>query len=554
MKRAIVAAAILGWAGCVGLENPPETEVGSAESAISPVALQHRRVCDLPAPGNASCKAWQNMAPDGSGSGPGGGYSPADLLSAYKLPSNGGSGTQIIGIVDAFDDPTAEADLGVYRAQFNLPACTTANGCFKKVGQTGTSSLPKVDAGWAQEISLDLDMASAICPNCKIVLVEANSAQSADLAAAVDTAVNLGATVVSNSYGSAESSNDATYESHYNHPGVMITVSAGDSDYGVQFPAASQYVTAVGGTTLNKDTSARGWTETVWSNSANSGTGSGCSQYHSKPSWQKDTGCAGRTVADVSAVADPYTGVSIYDSTAKQGQSGWMVFGGTIAASPIIAAIYALAGSGSTDNYASYTYANTGSLNDVTAGSNGTCSPAYLCTGEVGYDGPTGNGTPNGLAAFGTGSGACVPTTCAALGDNCGSVSDGCGGTLSCGTCTSPQTCGGGGTANVCGGGSNCTHADGLGQSYTDCTDALGTPGTASTYNATMATDAAMAWASGSVTTGQCGNGQNTTSVKFLKTSTQCAAWQYTGALAGYVHLSSNTTCYCPVSTDPTWN
>jgi subtilase family serine protease len=322
------------------------------------------------------------------------GYGPSDLHSAYALPSTGGSGATV-AIVDAQDDPTAEADLATYRSTYGLPACTTANGCFKKVGQSGTSSLPAADAGWAEEISLDLDMVSATCPNCHILLVEATSASMANLGKSVNTAVSLGAKYVSNSYGGGESSSDTSYDSSYfNHPGVAITVSAGDSGYGAEYPAASRYVTAVGGTSLKKTSTTRGWTDTVWS-----GTGSGCSAYDAKPSWQKDTGCSRRTIADVSAVADPATGVAVYDTYSSD--NGWEVFGGTSASSPIIASVYALAGTPSAGSSpASFPYAHTGSLNDVVSGSNGSCSGSYLCTGKAGYDGPTGLGTPNGTAAF----------------------------------------------------------------------------------------------------------------------------------------------------------
>ncbi|HCI80947.1 MAG TPA: peptidase S8, partial [Ktedonobacter sp.] len=243
---------------------------------------------------------------------------------------------------------------------------------------------------------LDLDMVSAICPNCHILLVEASSASLTNLGAAVNEAAKLGATEISNSYGGGESSSDTSYDTtYYNHPGIAITASAGDSGYGAQYPAASQYVTAVGGTSLTKASNARGWSETVWS-----GTGSGCSSYDPKPSWQTDSGCSHRTVGDVSAVADPNTGVAVYDSYVYQGASGWLVFGGTSVASPIIASVYALAGNATSVTYGSYSYSHTSSLNDVTSGSNGSCGGTYLCTGEPGYDGPTGNGTPNGTGAF----------------------------------------------------------------------------------------------------------------------------------------------------------
>ncbi|WP_344443038.1 S53 family peptidase [Kitasatospora nipponensis] len=325
------------------------------------------------------------------------GFGPADLRSAYNLPA-GGSG-QTVAIVDAYNDPNAESDLAVYRSQYGLPACTTANGCFKKVSQTGsTTSLPANNSGWAGEISLDLDMVSAIAPNAHIILVEAKTASMTNLGTAVNEAVKLGAKFVSNSYGGGESSSDTSYDSSYfNHPGVAITASSGDSGYGVEYPAASKYVTAVGGTALKKATNARGWTESVWSTSSTEGAGSGCSAYDAKPSWQTDTGCSKRTVADVSAVADPATGVAVYQT---YGGSGWNVYGGTSVASPIIAAVYAHAGTPSAAIPAADAYAHRSSLWDVTSGSTTTCSPSYLCTGVAGYDGPTGLGTPNGLAAF----------------------------------------------------------------------------------------------------------------------------------------------------------
>ncbi|MFB8183017.1 peptidase S8 [Streptomyces sp. NPDC055966] len=335
------------------------------------------------------------------------GYGPSDLQSAYGLTSAAsanGSG-ETVAIVDAYDDPNAAADLATYRSYYGLPSCTTSNGCFKKVSQTGsTTSLPTADSGWAGEESLDLDMVSAVCPNCNILLVEAKSASDANLGTAVNEAVRLGAKFVSNSYGGSESSSDTSYDSsYYNHPGVAITASAGDSAYGAEYPAASQYVTAVGGTALSTDSSSRGWTESVWNTSSTEGTGSGCSANDPKPSWQTDSGCSTRMIADVSAVADPATGVSVYDTYQA---SGWNTYGGTSASSPIIASVYALAGTpGSSDYPAQYPYnaAGTAALNDVTSGSNGTCDTDYFCTAGPGYDGPTGWGTPQGTSAFSAG-------------------------------------------------------------------------------------------------------------------------------------------------------
>ncbi|RPE43531.1 putative Ig domain-containing protein [Streptomyces sp. Ag109_O5-1] len=330
------------------------------------------------------------------------GLSPTNLHSAYNLPSTGGSGLTV-AVVDAYNDPNAASDLATYRSTYGLSACTVANGCFKQVSQTGsTTSLPTNDTGWAGEEALDIDMVSAVCPNCNIILVEASSATDSDLGTAENEAVALGAKFVSNSWGGSESSSQTSEDtSYFKHPGVAITVSAGDSGYGAEYPATSQYVTAVGGTALSTSSSTRGWTESVWNTSSTEGTGSGCSSYDSKPSWQTDTGCTKRMEADVSAVADPATGVAVYDT---YGGSGWAVYGGTSASSPIIAGVYALAGTPGTSDYpAKYPYSHTSNLYDVTSGSNGSCSTSYFCTAKTGYDGPTGWGTPNGTTAFASG-------------------------------------------------------------------------------------------------------------------------------------------------------
>jgi subtilase family serine protease len=322
------------------------------------------------------------------------GLSPQQFHSAYALPTTAPN-AQTIAIVDAYDDPTAAADLATFSSKFGLPACTTANGCFRKVNQNGGSGAPRADSGWALEISLDVQVAHAICQNCKILLVEARSARFSDLSTAEGTAVSLGGTVVSNSYGGSEFSSETSSDSAYNHPGIPITVSSGDSGYGVQYPAASRYVTAVGGTTLSLDGSGNRVSETAWS-----GAGSGCSAYEPKPSWQHDSGCARRTVTDVSADADPASGASIYDSTSYQGQSGWFRVGGTSLAAPLVAGVYALAGNGASTSAGSFPYAHASSLFDVTSGSNGSCGGSYLCTAVSGFDGPTGLGSPNGTDGF----------------------------------------------------------------------------------------------------------------------------------------------------------
>lgn len=327
------------------------------------------------------------LQPDAAPSG----YGPSDLQRAYNLASaaaSAGSGATV-AVAELADDPNLESDLATYRAQFGLPACTTANGCFRKVNQSGQQgNYPPGDTGWGTEASLDIDMVSAICPKCHILVVEAG-----DLAAAQNTAVQLGAHFISNSWGTNDTSGDSGSDADFNHPGVVDVASSGDSGYGVSFPATSRYVVAAGGTSLRTSSSARGWSETVWS-----GAGAGCSSWEAKPSWQSDTGCGShRTVADVAAVADPATGVAVYDT---YGQGGWFVVGGTSVSSPIIASVFALAGAPSAAA-ASVLYSHASALNDVTSGSDGSCSPSYLCTGTAGYDGPTGLGTPNGLAAFG---------------------------------------------------------------------------------------------------------------------------------------------------------
>ena len=392
------AATGLASLALVGATAPA---AGAAPTPAQPAGKHAVRVCTQAVTG-ASCQALRvDPATSGSGVSPAAatpsGLFPADLQSAYKLPSATAGAGRTVAIVDAFDDPAAESDLGVYRSQFGLPACTTANGCFRKVGQTGTTSLPRKNASWAEEISLDVDMVSATCPLCRILLVEANSNSFANLGAAVNTAARLGATAISNSYGGSDAS-DSTNGAFYNHPGVAVTASSGDGGFGVEYPASSSFVVAVGGTSLRMAAgTTRGWTESAWS-----GAGSGCSAFNTAiPSAASfNTGCARRAVADVSAVADPNTGVAVFDSVPFQGFSGWLVFGGTSASSPIIASVYGLAGNAATIDANDFPYQHAGSLFDVTTGSNGTCSPSQLCTARAGWDGPTGLGTPNGTGAF----------------------------------------------------------------------------------------------------------------------------------------------------------
>jgi subtilase family serine protease len=377
--------------------------------AVAPLAAaageSHRPVCPGPANvGAALCHS--HVVTDARGTpqvtpAPSG-YGPAQFHTAYSLPS-GAPSPQTIAIVDAYDSPTIASDLNAYSAQYGLPQCTSANPCFRKVNQYGTAgSYPRKDAGWALEIALDVEIAHAICPNCTILLVEASNNSLANLATAVNTAARLGATQISNSYGGSEWSGEASITA-YDHPGIAITASSGDSGYGSSFPAASPTVVAVGGTTLTLGTDDAWAGETVWS-----GSGSGCSAYlAAKPmqttlaAWSL-TGCdTKRAIADVAADADPATGAAVYDTTTYQGRSGWFKVGGTSLSAPLIAGVYALAGNAATVSYpASLPYANRSALHDVTSGSNGTCTYVRMCKGLVGYDGPTGLGTPNGAGAF----------------------------------------------------------------------------------------------------------------------------------------------------------
>ena len=378
------------------------------------------QVCGLPSqPGQMACQAV--LAAKGAGAGPAAaassvsGYGPSSLRSAYNLQSasaDRGSG-ETIAIVDAYNNPDLARNLATYRKHFGLPACTTSSGCLRILNQSGKAKpLPAGNADWGIEEANDLDMVSAICPRCSIVLVEAKSASVVDLGIAEDTAIAKGARFVSNSWSGGEFVGQDAYDHYFNHPGDAIVFAAGDYGYGPQYPTDSQYVTAVGGTTLiHKKSGSRSWTESVWgSATVTSGTGSGCSALEAKPSWQRaddtsPTGCLNRTENDVSAVGDPSTGVAIYD-TYDTGATFFTV-GGTSVATPIITAVYALAGTPARGTYpASYLYRHSSSdFHHVTSGVNGTCEAdrQYLCHGEHGfggYNGPAGLGTPKGTAAF----------------------------------------------------------------------------------------------------------------------------------------------------------
>jgi subtilase family serine protease len=379
------------------------TSKQSAPHTSSLPTMSFTDVCEAPANGQMSCMAMMStttvqpkfadwapvttpgdVAPAAIPTGSAAPYGPAALHNAYNLPTTMVA-KQTVAIVDAFDNPNAETDLATYRSMFGLPACTTANGCFRKVNQTGGTTYPVPNTAWAGEISLDLDMVSAICPGCNILLVEANSPTTADLGTAVNEAVALGANEVSNSYGAPASARDAANcNSFYNHPGVVITASSGDTGPGILTPANCPNVVSVGGTTLNAN-----GTETAWNTSPVRGAGGGCSAAQiPAPIWEvpATTNCATRAVTDVSAVADPQTGVLVINTF---GQKGFMQVGGTSVSAPIIAATYALAG-----GVSNMTSAASIPWTKISAGTQ--------CLNTVGgaYSFQTGLGSPNGTGCF----------------------------------------------------------------------------------------------------------------------------------------------------------
>ncbi len=398
---------------------PAAAAAAPAAAAPTSAPAKVADACDqTPAPGHYSCFAQRRVDPPSTArrqlkaaaaSTAFSGYGPADLQSAYALAQAAATkgSDQTVYVVDAYDNPNAEADLAVYRAKYGLPACTTSNLCFRKLNQRGAAGpYPAPDDGWAAEIALDLEMVSAVCPLCKITLVEADD-DGENLFTAVQQANTLGARFVSLSWGGPEDGTEPAYDKRYFAPtGVVYAAATGDNAYdaGVSYPASSPSVVAVGGTHLTRAVStARKWSESVWNND-NGGTGSGCSDSEAKPAWQSviaTSTCAQRATADVSAVADPATGVAVYFTYNQGSAGGWSVFGGTSASAPIIAATYALAGTPSAGSHPGASpYVDRAHLNDVTSGSNGSCAQAALCHAGTGWDGPTGLGTPNGVDGF----------------------------------------------------------------------------------------------------------------------------------------------------------
>ena len=385
---------------------------GAVHAQAAPSTDYVHTCSDRPAPHHYACFALRRTdvkTPSAANATPAG-YSPASLRAAYNLPSasatsTAGSGKRVF-VIDAFDDPSAEADLAAYRSQYGMAPCTTANGCFVKMSQTGsTTTLPAPNVAWAGETSLDLDMVSASCPLCAITLIESND-DGDSLFTAINLANSLGAKFVSLSWGGNEVGSEASYDSAYfSHLGVAYVVASGDGAYnnGIDYPSSSPNVISVGGTSLVAATNARGWSESAWKTNVVDGTGSGCSSDEIKPTWQAgidNSICAFRADNDVSVVADPRTGVAVYQTYGNT-NPGWAVYGGTSAGAPFVAGIYALAGAPiTTDNPASYLWEHPGSLNDITTGDNGSCTASVLCTAGPGWDEPTGLGTPNGIGAF----------------------------------------------------------------------------------------------------------------------------------------------------------
>jgi subtilase family serine protease len=339
------------------------------------------------------------------GSGEEGGYDPQDLRSAYAIPTTGGAG-QTIAVIEGFAYKKAEMDLAEYRARYGLPPCTSSDGCFTAVNGKGATPHYGGVSEWETEEALDLDMASTACQECHILLVDAEGESWDALAKAVDMAASLGATEISNSYGLPEETCEAECveaASGYDHPGVMVFVSSGDYGYdnylegaaSPSYPADQPDVIAVGGTRLNHASGARGWSEKVWGEpKLGVGSGSGCT-LESKPSWQTDTGCSGRADNDVAAVGACSTPVSVYNSR----EGGWLNICGTSVSSPLMAGIEAHASEYARSlPGAEAFYEDPTALFDVKSGNDGKCSRAqrYLCHAKAGYDGPTGNGTPDG--------------------------------------------------------------------------------------------------------------------------------------------------------------
>jgi hypothetical protein len=384
----VCAVAAPGYAHCDGSLRFSKRSHALIRPVVRKVATDSRKAHD------ASTAAGQPVA-----------GSPQWLQQAYDLTtlsaSKGAGDT--IAIVDAYNDPSIASDLATFRQTYGLPACDVASGCLRIVNEDGaTSPLPATNAAWSTEETIDIDAASSVCPNCSLLLVEASSTSSADLLTAMQSAANLGANQISDSWSiTSTSSPFPTSLVTPNASGAVPAIFAAAGDFGTdtlgqaEYPAALPTVTAVGGTTLSTTNSAaspRGFSESAWSNA-----GSGCDNAEQPLSYQPATGCAGRAYSDVSADADPMTGLNIYQSST----GGWALSGGTSLATPIVAAFAAITGvDASTPQWA---YSDAPALNDPTGGSNGSCTSlqALVCNAGQGYDGPTGAGSVSGAVVAG---------------------------------------------------------------------------------------------------------------------------------------------------------
>jgi subtilase family serine protease len=374
-----------GWLPC-GFPTGGDNNGGGDSGGDVTGTIEHEASCSVAISTYYGYGSGMRSADDGSNVQ---GLHPADINNAYHFPSSKPGTT--VAIVDAFNDPQAESDMNVYRAQFHLPACTSANGCFTKLNQAGKAGpYPAASTAWSHEVAVDTEMVSAVCPHCKILLIEASSASMDDLGKSVDEAVALGAHVVSNSYYAVEWKGETAEDVHYNHPGVAITVSSGDvaascssgssssSSCGGDaattgksapyYPASSPYVTAVGGTSLWGSGAGR-WKQQPWQFA-----GLGCSRYETRPKFQKPV-CKTRSSVDMAVDGDPQTGVSIYSTLA----GGWVIAGGTSVGSPIVAAAYALSARPAGP---AYSYDHRGDFRNV---------------GPPGFGKATGLGSPNGV-------------------------------------------------------------------------------------------------------------------------------------------------------------
>ena len=398
--RLATAIAVLLCGSIVALV-PADPSLGAPRGAASSGVLH--RACGAVAPaGQVRCYAqWRTsgvrvVAKVGpSVPLPGFGYGPPDIASAYQLDTTLGAG-QTVAIVDAFDNPRVAADLAAYRNAWGLPPCGSSNGCFRKVNQRGGSKPPLADPGWGVEIALDVQAVSASCPLCHILLVEADDPSFVNIGKSVNTAVRLGANVVSNSYGGDEFNGILGMgANYYTHPGVAQVAASGDFGFGpAQFPAVWTNVIAAGGTSLTQN-AVGAWHEIAWG-----GAGSGCSAWVNKPAWQHDKHCLMQTVADVSVVADPDSGFAVYDTFGLGPDNGWIQVGGTSLSTPLISGMIGLASNAGQLSDPSYIYRHRAGLHDVVGGSNGFCGGDYLCNGKKGYDAPTGLGSPRGVSAL----------------------------------------------------------------------------------------------------------------------------------------------------------